>query len=421
MRDEFIHLSGTRRSVGSRGTPVPSPRQPSPVLRTSDLDYELPPRAVATSPAKPRDAARLLVVSRCDESILEHATVRDLPRFLIPNDLLILNTTKVLPARLRGARIDTRGGVEGLFLRAVDNEQWRNLGPGRYWIVLLRGGSLREGVIVSLMNNRNEEGGATLELVSRIPEETGGWLVRVFTPGPSATSMSRSGGATGGTATDITILGMVGHTPLPPYIIKARRDGGEVVEDAIDRTHYQSVFADQPGSVAAPTASLHLTEELLAQIKTKGVRTADVVLEVGTGTFKPVETEFVEQHPMHSEHCQMSRATREVITAARANGHRVICVGTTAARTVESFAATPNAWAMCETARMDTRLLITPGYTWLSTDGLLTNFHLPQSTLLALVAALFPGGIDRVKRLYQIALANHYRFFSYGDAMLILP
>jgi S-adenosylmethionine:tRNA ribosyltransferase-isomerase len=190
------------------------------------------------------------------------------------------------------------------------------------------------------------------------------------------------------------------------------------VPDAIDRERYQTVYAHERGSVAAPTAGLHLTPRVLTELDAMGIERAAVVLHVGVGTFKPVETEFVEEHPIHSEWCSMSPGTKHAIRAAKRDGRRVICVGTTAARTVESFAALDGAGDDAPST-LDTRLLITPGYRWLWTDGLLTNFHLPRSTLLAMCGAMLDGGVERLKGLYAEALGSGYRFFSYGDAMLI--
>jgi len=242
-------------------------------------------------------------------------------------------------------------------------------------------------------------------------EELGGWLVEVSCTGEKAR------------LTTDHLLGQIGFTPLPPYILKARRDVGMQIDEAYDRDRYQTIFAHEMGSVAAPTASLHFTPELFDTMGTKGVGVADVVLHVGTGTFRTVETEFVEQHDMHTEWCEMKPQVTERIVQTRAAKGRVICLGTTAARTVESFAkrATASEAHHIEPYAMETNILITPGYQWRWTDGLLTNFHLPRSTLLAMVGAMMPEGLPRVKELYQIALSKGYRFFSYGDAMLILP
>lgn len=375
-----------------------------PLLRTSELEYDLPESAIATIPAEPRDAARLMRVARRGDARPEHASVRDLPRYLRTGDLLVLNTTRVLPARLRGVRADTGGKVGGLFLRAASGQ---DASPGeRRWIVLLQGKRLRPGGLVELFATDNAPAAADLRLVSHASTEEGAWVVQVLLPDE----------------TDDQTLARVGLTPLPPYILAARKHGDIVVSDAYDRDRYQTIYARERGSVAAPTAGLHLTPAVLAALDTLGVRRAGVVLHVGMGTFKPVETECVEDHPIHSEWCSMSVETRDAILATRRAGGRVICVGTTAARTVESFAKLHQAAAGGADVPLgvDTRLLITPGYTWRWTDGLLTNFHLPRSTLLAMCGAMLEGGVGRLKALYAEALAGGYRFFSYGDAMLML-
>jgi len=386
------------------------------VLRTTDLDYHLPPDLIAMRPADPRDTARLLVVSRSDEMFLQHTRVRDLPGFLQPNDLLVLNNTHVVPAWIAGKRADTGGAITGLFLREAAG------GPGtaRRWSCLFKGGHLHPGVRIVLSSPASGASGADqlpIMLISRDDSEPGAWLVEVA---------DRSAGTQ-------TLLDRVGQTPIPPYIRKARKEHHLEIPDTEDRTRYQTVFADphshdpesspNSGSVAAPTAGLHFTSELFAALTARNVHCTETTLHVGPGTFRPVETEFVEQHPMHGEWCSMSAAARNAIAATRARNGRVIPVGTTATRTIEAYASLspqtspghpPPRWH-------ETRLLITPGYQWQWTDGLLTNFHLPRSTLLAMVAALFPTGISRLKRIYETAIQERYRFYSYGDAMLILP
>jgi S-adenosylmethionine:tRNA ribosyltransferase-isomerase len=372
------------------------------MLRTADLEYDLPSGAVATTPAEPRDAAKLLVISRTDERMVEHATVADLPSFLRQGDRLVLNTTKVLAARLEGHRTDTPGKVGGLYL-----------GPGelpgkRAWHAMLTAKSLREGIRV-----RFEHAEAAIEatLVHRLADQPGAWLLELHFPASLDPATP-----------DDRLLDLVGHTPLPPYIMKARRDSGMDREVAFDHDRYQTVYAQQAGSVAAPTAGLHLTPALFGRLDAMGVHRSDVLLHVGTGTFKPVESEFVEDHPMHTEWCAITRRVIDDLLATRAAGGRVLAVGTTSVRTLESFARlTPPIPPGADHASLDTRLLITPGFDFRWTDALLTNFHLPKSTLLALVGAFLEGGLPRLKALYALALARHYRFFSYGDAMLILP
>lgn len=367
------------------------------MLRTEELDYHLPQELIATRPAEPRDAARLLVVSRSDDQRLEHRVVGDLPELLEPGDRLVFNTTSVIPARLEGRRARTGGRVEGLYLHDVPG--------GGGWVALLQGKSVRPGIEVELLDRAGAPAGVTLTVAERAAGESGAWVTRVRSERPGETSLS--------------IMERAGSTPLPPYIRRARRAAGLAEDLGEDDSRYQTVYArrDQAGSVAAPTAGLHFTRILLDRLAARGVERSDVVLHVGVGTFQPVEAEYVERHDMHAEWCAMTPGAREAVVHTRAAGGRVVCVGTTAARTVETYAglgAKPEDW-------VHTRLLVTPGYAWRWTDGLLTNFHLPRSTLLALVGALFPGGVERVKAIYAEAIAKGYRFYSFGDAMLVLP
>jgi S-adenosylmethionine:tRNA ribosyltransferase-isomerase len=373
------------------------------VLRTSDLDYDLPESSIARAPATDRDGARMMVVKRSDPAFLAHAHVRDLPVWLARGDCIIVNHSRVLPARFLGERADTHGKVEGLFLSDAGQGLWR---------VLLQGKRMRDGVRVRVYDRAGADSRVALVLLERLAGEVGGWMV----------------GVDGAASDTPTVLSRVGLTPVPPYIRRAREHVGEVVPDDDDRARYQTVFAagteragdGTTGSVAAPTAGLHLTPALLDSLATAGIARHDVTLHVGTGTFRTVEAEFVEQHAMHAEWCSMSTATRRAILETRAGGGRVVCVGTTSARTVETYAAlgeSPPAWA-------STRILITPGYRWQWADALLTNFHLPRSTLMAMVAALLSsepsGGVRRLKHLYETGVREGYRFYSYGDAMLVL-
>lgn len=366
-------------------------------MRTADLDYDLPPGRIALTPAERRDDARLMVVSRSDDSVLEHRRVADLPELLRRGDLLVLNQSKVVPARLEGVRADTGGRVEGLVLGREGVSE-----DGERWTVMLRAKRLRPGIEITLHDEHGAMG-ASLTLIEKDAGEAGAWRVRVGKlVGPGRA------------------LDAVGRTPLPPYILKSRRDAGVELPDRVDRERYQTVFASagSEGSVAAPTAGLHFTAELFERLAARGVERASVVLHVGTGTFRPVETATVEEHPMHGEWCELPQAAGRAVLGARHAGGRVIAVGTTSARTLESFASMDVAPGG---ERLETRLLVTPGYRWRWVDGMLTNFHLPRSTLLAMVAALFPGGVERVKALYRAAIAEEYRFYSYGDAMLVLP
>lgn len=360
------------------------------MLRTDELDYELPEAAIATAPAEPRDSARLMVTRRGGMEA-SHGRVSALPGWLRAGDLVVFNTTRVLHARIEGVRADTGGRVEGLYLGDATR-------PGS-WRVLLRGKRMKPGIDVTI------GGGVTLRLVEPDGAELGAWVVEPSDTRPAA-----------------VVLTEAGLTPLPPYILKARRHAGLATNDRTDEGRYQTVYArlDQAGSVAAPTAGLHFTPELLAHLDAMGVERAEVVLHVGTGTFRPVEAEVVEQHPMHAERCSMSAGAVEVVMRARREGRRVIAVGTTTARTLESYAQALEGGGPVP-ATLDTRILITPGYRWRWVDGLLTNFHLPRSTLMAMVGSLLEGGVPRLKELYATALAGGYRFYSFGDAMLLLP
>lgn len=362
----------------------------TPLLPTSELDYHLPPELIATTPAEPRDSARLLVVSRSNEARLEDRRVSDLPSLLDPGDLLVVNRTRVLPARLLGRKAGSGGQVPGLFLHAAARDRW---------IVMLKGSRLRAGVQIELLDARGNPAGVVLTLGDRAEE---GWICEV------------AGLAEGEGASEA--LQRAGATPLPPYILKARRDAGMDLPDERDRDWYQTVYAHErrPGSVAAPTAGLHFTTALLQALASRSVDRAEVLLDVGLGTFRPVETSTVEEHPIHAEHAEVPAETLGAIARARGAGGRSIAVGTTTARALESVSAGADSFTG------ETRLLITPGHQWRQLDGLMTNFHLPQSTLLAMVAALFPGGAARVREIYNHAVAARYRFYSYGDAMLIL-
>lgn len=356
-------------------------------MRTDDLDFELPEALIARHPAERRDGSRLMVVWR-GAGRVEHRMFHELPGLLRAGDLLVRNRSAVVRARLIGKRVDSGGRVEGLFLRERERGVWE--------VMLRSNGKLREGVRVVV-----ERGGerAEIELVERHAD---GWVVRVDGAGPA-----------------VGVLGRVGWVPLPPYILKARRDAGEAAEDSADPERYQTVYADpaQAASVAAPTAGLHFTPELDAALGERGVGQAGVVLHVGAGTFKPIEVDDPREHPMHAEWCEVPAGTLDAIGRARAGGGRVVAVGTTTCRALESVEADADGegWSGW------TRLMIAPGYAPALTDALLTNFHLPRSTLLLLVAALLPGGVEELLGLYEEAVARGYRFFSYGDAMLVLP
>ena len=369
------------------------------MLRTDDLDYDLPQELIAVEPVTPRDSARLLVCSRSDPSRVEHRTVLDLPEILGANDLLVLNRSRVVPARFKGHREDTLGKVEGLYLR--DGAE-----PGT-WEVMLKARRFRPGAPIRLSTPAGEASDVVIRLIERAdPSEPGAWRCRVECAGDLAAALDR-----------------VGLTPLPPYILAARKS--RELEDLLpsDPDRYQTVYAQEAGSVAAPTAGLHFTPELFDRLAAAGVSRAEVLLHVGSGTFRPVETETIEAHPMHAERCSLGSGVRARVEAAP----RVIAVGTTSVRTLESFATLPRE---ADETWVETDLLITPGHRWQWVDGLLTNFHLPRSTLLALVAALLdaPGADSnpqaaarRLLDLYREAIDRRYRFYSFGDAMLVLP
>lgn len=367
-------------------------------MRTDELDYHLPERLIATEPATPRDAARMLVVSRSDRGRLEHRRVRDLPELLEPADLLVFNRSRVLPARFLGVREDTRGRVQGLYLREGDEPQT--------WVAMVKSRRFRAGAPIRLLNRAGEPADVRLTLLRRAgEEEPGAWVVRVEGSGNSE-----------------QILDRVGHPPLPPYIRAARKRAGAGGQTPDDLDRYQTVFAREAGSVAAPTAGLHFTPGLLDALDRRGVERTSVLLHVGTGTFKPVETETLEAHAMHSEWCSLGEEpARAVLERAEGRrGGRVLAVGTTAVRTLEAYAMA-HARTGVVPPSMETDLLIAPGHRFAWVQGVMTNFHLPRSTLLALVAALFPDGMDRVGEIYAEAIRERYRFYSYGDAMLILP
>ncbi|MGQ0627251.1 MAG: tRNA preQ1(34) S-adenosylmethionine ribosyltransferase-isomerase QueA [Phycisphaerales bacterium] len=386
-----------------------------PPLLTRDLEYDLPPGSVAIEPARPRESARLLVASAAGP---DHLTIADLPRVLRRGDLLVVNRSRVLAARLVGRRVDSGGGVEGLFLARVAPGEVGYDGAERRWKVMLKARRLRAQMRVQLTDEKGEAGPCVLTLIERAGgasaadgEDEGAWVVGVE-GAPEAEG-------------DGALLERIGRTPLPPYIRSARKRAGVVVAERVDRDDYQTCFASgmaEAGSVAAPTAGLHLTPGVLAALGAAGVERTEVSLHVGTGTFKPVECAVVQDHPMHAEWCEVPGSAARAILKARHEGRRVIAVGTTSARTIESFTHED----LCAIAENDTaptgrwtRVLICPGYSWRHVDGLMTNFHLPRSTLMAMVGALLPGGVAGLRGVYAEAVARGYRFYSYGDAMLV--
>jgi S-adenosylmethionine:tRNA ribosyltransferase-isomerase len=347
----------------------------------SELDpyqYDLPRELIAQHPLACRSDARLLVVRRGDETI-DHAYVRDLPEILGRGDSLVFNDTQVIPARLVGRRERTGARWSGLFLSADEQGVWQVLSKTR--------GKLEPGeaVVAVSWDTRQSVG---LRLLAKL--DGGVWAVR-----PEAEGQP------------LELLERIGRVPLPPYI----RDG-DMVEQDVER--YQTVFAARPGAVAAPTAGLHFTPELLDQLSQRGVDRQFVTLHVGIGTFRPITAERLADHVMHSEWCSVSGDVALRLQRSRAAGSRVVAVGTTVVRTLETAAQGGELLPFVGT----TNLFIRPPHTFRAVDSLLTNFHLPRSTLLILVRAL--GGDRLIRRAYDEAIRERYRFFSYGDAMLIL-
>ncbi len=359
-------------------------------MKTADFSYDLPPELIAQEAIEPRDAARLLV-ARPGLPLL-HQRVSDLGEHLRPGDLLVLNRTRVIPARLVARKVS--GGAREVLL--LHPERLSDpTAPAAAWRALVRG-RVADGQQLEVLDHSGLPA-ARLTISSCHEDGTRSVLF--------ASDLSS------GSATDCDVLALAercGHVPLPPYIARADRPA--------DRERYQTVFADRPGSVAAPTASLHLTTALLEQLTTAGIRTARVELAIGPGTFKPVDTEAVEDFRIHSEWCTCPPETIQAINATRAAGGRVIAVGTTVVRTLETAARQPGGFAPFTGW---TRLFLHPPERLLTIDGLVTNFHLPRSSLLMLVACL--TGVQPLQALYAEAIRERYRFFSYGDAMLLLP
>lgn len=338
-------------------------------MRVDDFDFDLPEDRIALSPAHPRDAARLLVM---DGTAIRDRVVRSLPDELNPGDMLVFNDTKVFPARLRGMRGQAR--VEATLLVPQPDGTWTALArPAR---------KFRPGDTVDFQ-------GLTAEVRGR----NGGEVRLDF-----------------GDADIMQHLWAAGEMPLPPYIA-GKRPAGEA-----DRADYQTVYAAREGAVAAPTAGLHFTDELLAALKARGIKSAFVTLHVGAGTFLPVKAEDTADHEMHSEWGEITGDAAAAINAARAAGGRIVPVGTTSLRLLESAA---DEGRQIHPFRGETDIFITPGYRFRATDGLMTNFHLPKSTLFMLVSALM--GLDTMKRAYTHAVGEDYRFYSYGDACLLWP
>lgn len=340
-------------------------------MKTSDFFYNLPEELIAQTPIEPRNASKLMVLDK-NTGKIEHKIFKNLTEFLNPNDCLILNNTRVIPARIYGVKDETGAVVEFLLLKQIENLVWECLcGPGK---------KAREGAKFTF-----GDGQLRCEVIK--VKDDGNRIIRFDCE-----------------ENIFAVLDEIGQMPLPPYI----------KEKLEDKERYQTVYSEHLGSAAAPTAGLHFTEEMLDEIQQMGVKIGYVTLHVGLGTFRPVKVDDVTKHIMHSEHYIMPKETADLINETHKNGGRVICVGTTSCRTVESV-ATKNG-CICEDED-DTSIFIYPGYEFKCLDALVTNFHLPESTLIMLVSAL--AGYDNIMNAYNTAVNEKYRFFSFGDAMFI--
>lgn len=341
-------------------------------LKKSDFYFDLPPELIAQDPLEDRSSSRLLVLDRAS-GVVSHSVFREITDYLQPGDCLVLNNTRVIPARLLGVREETGAHAEVLLLKRRENDVWETLvKPGK---------KCRPGTRLVF-----GDGLLRAEILETVEE--GNRLIRFSYEGIWEEMLDR-----------------LGEMPLPPYITHRLQD----------KNRYQTVYAKYEGSAAAPTAGLHFTSELLERIEAGGVETAYVTLHVGLGTFRPVKEDNILDHHMHSEYYQVSKEAAGKINAAKSRGGRVICVGTTSCRTVES-AADEN--GMVQPGSGSTEIFIYPGYRFRVLDALITNFHLPESTLVMLVSAL--AGRENVLRAYEEAIRERYRFFSFGDAMLVL-
>lgn len=341
-------------------------------MKTSDFYYDLPKELIAQDPLEDRSSSRLLVLHRKSGRV-EHRVFTDIVEYLKPGDCLVRNNTKVIPARLYGTRVDTGATIELLLLKRMENDVWETLvKPGK---------KARQGAVISF-----GDGILTGEIID--VKEDGNRLIQFRYEGIFE-----------------EILDQLGQMPLPPYITHTLKD----------KNRYQTVYAKYEGSAAAPTAGLHFTEELFRKLEEKGVLVANVTLHVGLGTFRPVKVDDVSKHHMHTEFYQVTKEEADKINKAKQAGGRIVCVGTTSCRTIES-AADEN--GVLKPGQGDTDIFIYPGYFFKMMDVLITNFHLPESTLLMLVSAL--AGKEQVMRVYEEAVQERYRFFSFGDAMIIL-
>ena len=340
-------------------------------MNIADFNYELPEELIAQHPSDKRDEARLLVLNK-EKQTVEHKIFKDVIDYLEPGDCLVINNTKVLPARLYGIKVDTGIQVEFLLLKRIEEDVWEVMvRPGRrlkQGAEVVFGNGLLKGQVLETMENGNR----------KVKFEYEG----IFNE----------------------ILDQIGLMPLPPYITESLKD----------KDRYQTVYAKYDGSAAAPTAGLHFTEELLEKIKAKGVEIANVTLHVGIGTFRPVKVENIEEHEMHSEHYYIKQEDAEKINNAKKTGKRVIACGTTSCRVIETIA---DENGLVSETEGDTNIFIYPGYKFKCLDALITNFHLPKSTLVMLVSAL--AGREYIMKAYKTAVDEKYKFFSFGDAMII--
>ena len=341
-------------------------------MKVSDFNYNLPQELIAQVPIKNRDESRLMVLDKKNKTI-EHKIFKDIINYLKPGDCLVRNNTKVIPARLYGIKEETGINVEFLLLNRIEGDYWEVMvRPGRRLkegTKVIFGNGILQAEILEIMNGGNRKVKFTYEGIFN------------------------------------EILDKIGLMPLPPYIHEKLKE----------KDRYQTVYAKYEGSAAAPTAGLHFTNELLEEIRQKGIDIANVTLHVGIGTFRPVKEENVEEHAMHTEHFYIKQEDVEKINKAKKEGHRIIAVGTTSCRVLESIA---NENGYVKPIEADTGIFIYPGYKFKCIDGLITNFHLPESTLIMLVSAL--AGKDYIMHAYEEAVKEKYRFFSFGDAMAIL-
>lgn len=339
-------------------------------MKKSDFYYDLPEELIAQTPIEPRTASRLMVLNK-ETGAITHSVFKNIGQYLKPGDLLVLNNTRVLPARIYGTRVDTGATVEFVLLKRLSDTDWECIsGPGK---------KAKEGCAFQFAPN--------LSAVVTAVKDDGNRVIRFAFEGEF-----------------YSILEKVGTMPLPHYI-KA---------ELKDKERYQTVYSKELGSAAAPTAGLHFTKELLKQLEASGVNIAYVTLHVGLGTFRPVKVEDITKHKMHTEHYHVPARTANLVNQTKQKGGRVICVGTTSCRTVESAADENGFLTECSG---DTGIFIYPGYRFKCLDALITNFHLPESTLIMLVSAL--AGYEHTMNAYKIAVAEKYRFFSFGDAMFI--